>query len=154
MVKLKIKNNLFLVGDRVISYNTEVARIKGDKIIANGTYSRTTGKHLSHLSGIAGMEVIRNTKRKVFYQFGYGVRCEVDGAVSDKGSQLILSRAKELGGLEVAAASSFGELNRNDRAKVSTALNRKGYSDARIKELSEGYRFLKEIGLICPDCQD
>jgi hypothetical protein len=43
----KISNNCIIVGNSVISYETEVARIEGNNLIVNGYYSKTTSKHIN-----------------------------------------------------------------------------------------------------------
>jgi uncharacterized protein YgbK (DUF1537 family) len=60
-MKLKVANNLFIVGTQVISYETVVARIKGRQILVNGSYSRTTGKQIARLAQMTGFERVEQT---------------------------------------------------------------------------------------------
>jgi len=57
-ITLRIDDNLHLVGNRVISYETEVALIKEDAIYAYGKYSRTTSKQLGYLSRLVGRKLL------------------------------------------------------------------------------------------------
>jgi len=57
-MKLKVANNLFIVGTQVISYETVVASITDRLILVNGTYSRTTGKQIAKLRRMTGFEIV------------------------------------------------------------------------------------------------
>lgn len=43
----RITNNCIVVDNKVISYETEVARIEGDKLMVLGKWSKTTSKHIN-----------------------------------------------------------------------------------------------------------
>lgn len=55
----KYKKNLKVEDGEVFSYNTLVATIEGDKLIANGYYSMTTSKHINYVACELGLEVVR-----------------------------------------------------------------------------------------------
>ena len=46
----KYKDNLCVVEDKVFSYETNVARIEGDKLIVLGHWSQTTTKHINYVA--------------------------------------------------------------------------------------------------------
>jgi hypothetical protein len=46
---MKYKQNLKVVANKVFSYNTHVATIKGNTIKRLGYWSKTTTKHVNHV---------------------------------------------------------------------------------------------------------
>ena len=51
MIRLeKYKQNLAIQGNQVWSYTTNVATIKGDKLIQHGWWSVTTQKHINYVA--------------------------------------------------------------------------------------------------------
>ena len=90
-LRMTIKTNLFLVLElenlqfqraRIISYETEVGYIKDNTIFVNGTYSRTTGKHISALRQITGFKVVKEDKRPFFYWCEYGEKISFPESLS------------------------------------------------------------------------
>lgn len=77
MNKYKVKNNLFVIGDKVISYETHVATIKGDKLIEGGKWSRTTSKHIVLVGRLLGLQIVGSKKEKWFYELPLGAKCGV-----------------------------------------------------------------------------
>lgn len=77
MNKYKVKNNLFVIGDKVISYETHVATIKGDKLIEGGKWSHTTSKHVRLVGRLLGLQVVDSKKQKCFYELPFGAKCSV-----------------------------------------------------------------------------
>ena len=74
-ILLKIKDNLFIEGGHtIISYDTAVAKIEGNKIIEAGKFSRTTTKHISAIATLLGYPVQSNKEKKGFWRFEYGVK--------------------------------------------------------------------------------
>jgi hypothetical protein len=73
----KIKENLFLKGDKVISYDTHVATVKGKQLIEKGKYSSTTGKHIALVARLLGLELVRSkaSMKHTFDKYEYGVKC-------------------------------------------------------------------------------
>lgn len=69
---LKIRKNLFISGNFVISYETKVAKIKDNKIYELGKFSRTTSKHIFHVASLFKLELVRNDKKQVFYKYEMG----------------------------------------------------------------------------------
>lgn len=151
-MNLKVKDNLFILGSRVISYETEVACIEGDAIVVDGKYSRTTTKQIVALSSMAGLRLVQRSpsKKMVFYQFEYGVKCKpvcTSETVSVSGTRLILEKLREAGSLEAAAAAVFFELPKKDQLLVESELGRKGWNEQQLSALKELMTAVKSFGL-------
>jgi len=87
----KVRDNLYVEGNNVISYETIVAIIEGDTIRELGKFSRTTTKHISKVALLMNKKVVPTTeKRKAdFYKFEMGVRTAYDNCIGQKASLLI-----------------------------------------------------------------
>lgn len=77
MNKYKVKNNLFVIGNKVISYETHVATIKGDKLIEGGKWSHTTSKHVRLVGRLLGLQIVDSKEKKYFYELPFGAKCSV-----------------------------------------------------------------------------
>lgn len=55
----KYKQNLRLEGDKVISYTTHVATIKGNELHQLGYWSMTTQKHINYVANELGLQLIK-----------------------------------------------------------------------------------------------
>ncbi len=119
-MKLKIKDNLHLEGNEIISYETRVATITKDGIISNGSYSSTTGKHIRYVAGILGLNVIKSKTRQPFYEFQLGIKINFRGSISKEGTRSILEYMRSGISLEAACASAWNELSKKDREKISS----------------------------------
>lgn len=97
-LNLKIGNNLFLQGNKVISYETHVGDIEGESIHARGKFSRTTGKHLSKAASFLGLRLVQSNDRPDFYKHEFGAKFYLDNCLSEKISTFIIGymREKEL----------------------------------------------------------
>lgn len=69
----KVGHNMFVDGNKFISFTTHVATIEGDKLIENGKYSATTSKHVSKYAKTMGLEVVRSKERPEFDKLWMGV---------------------------------------------------------------------------------
>lgn len=69
----KVGHNMFVDGNKFISFTTHVATIEGDKLIENGKYSSTTSKHVSKYAKMMGLEVVRSKERPEFDKLWMGV---------------------------------------------------------------------------------
>ena len=88
----KLRDNLFIEKDLVISYETVVAQITKDGIQELGRYSRTTTKHIHLISSLTGLPIIKYTGKKCeFDKFEMGVKCDCPNAVSPKTTKSIFS---------------------------------------------------------------
>ena len=68
----KLKNDLYLQGNKVISYETVVATIKDGYLIEKGKFSNTTSKHISYVAQLLGLQIVRSNKRPSFDKLPYG----------------------------------------------------------------------------------
>ncbi len=93
----KIKENLFLKGNKVISYDTHVATVKGKQLIERGKYSRTTGKHVSLVASLLGLELVssKTSMKHRFDKYEYGVKCTVGDSISWKTTRKIFEMLKD-----------------------------------------------------------
>jgi hypothetical protein len=114
----KVSNNLFVVEDRIISYETEVASIDGDSINELGKFSRTTTKHIQKVSTLLGKRIIHalSKTKPDFYKHEMGIRIDYSNCVSVKATGLIFERIKKGANLEIAIASLKNELPKKDWA--------------------------------------
>jgi len=74
----KVGHNMFVDGNKFISFTTHVATIEGDKLIENGKYSATTSKHVSKYAKAMGLEVVRSKERPEFEMLWSGVVIKLD----------------------------------------------------------------------------
>jgi hypothetical protein len=56
----KYKQNLRLEGNKVISYTTHVATIRGNELIELGWWSVTTQKHINYVAQELGLKLIKS----------------------------------------------------------------------------------------------
>ena len=70
----KIKDNLFIEGENVISYETVVAKIDGNNLVELGKFSKTTSKHVKIVAELYDLSVIPSTERPTFEKLDYGTR--------------------------------------------------------------------------------
>lgn len=112
----KVSNNLFVVEDRIISYETEVAVIDGDSINELGKFSRTTTKHIQKVSTLLGKRIIPSKTKPDFYKYEMGIRIDYSNCVSPKATSLIFEKIKKGIKLEIAIASLKNELPKKDWA--------------------------------------
>ena len=70
----KIKNNLYLQSDKVISYETVVATISEGKLIEHGKYSNTTSKHIKDIADLFGLTIVPSTERPSFNKLPVGTK--------------------------------------------------------------------------------
>lgn len=55
----KYKQNLQVIDNHVLSYNTRVAYIEGNKLRQLGYWSMTTQKHINYVAKELGLELIK-----------------------------------------------------------------------------------------------
>jgi hypothetical protein len=136
-MKLKVKSNLHMIDDRVLSYDTEVAKIVGKEIMVYGKYSRTTSKHLRYLADETGFRLNQLTaKQQVYWQFAYGTNISFSQAVSPAGTAKILELLKEGHySIEGACAQAWSEMSLRDRKIIAAEYD------------SEVFNLAAELGL-------
>jgi hypothetical protein len=97
-LNFKLGNNIFLQGNKIISYETHVADIKKDGIYVLGKYSRTTTKQISKVASILRIALHSSDKRKDFYKHEYGAKFSINNCLGEKISEYVIGymREKEL----------------------------------------------------------
>ena len=112
----KIKENLFLKGDKVISYDTHVATVKGNQLIEKGKYSRTTGKHIALVARLLGLELVSSkaSMKHTFDKYEYGVKCTVRDSISWKTTKKIFEILKDGNDYLVALAILKSDIPKKD----------------------------------------
>lgn len=58
---MRYKQNLKVIGNKVYSYDTHVATIKGRQLLRLGWWSVTTSKHINHVANEFGLQVVDAT---------------------------------------------------------------------------------------------
>lgn len=97
MINLKIGNNLFLQGPKIISYQTHVGDIGIESIHSKGKFSRTTGKHLSKVASFLGLRIISSDDKPDFYKHEFGAKFYLDDCLSERMSLHVISFLKAQG---------------------------------------------------------
>jgi hypothetical protein len=145
MQTLKIKDNLWVKGNNVISYETVVAKIVGDKLIELGKYSRTTSKHVQTVARQFNLRVefTKKPKKEYFYKYEQGVKCEAPGALTKRAS-LHIADALANGMDYLNAVASVPNLPRKDFLIIEDWLRLNGTSLADFNELQKWHK-LKEF---------
>jgi hypothetical protein len=83
-LNFKLGNNLFLQGDKVISYETHVADIKDGHIQARGKYSRTTSKQINKVASTLKLKLHSSDKREDFWKHEFGAKFSIDNCLSER----------------------------------------------------------------------
>ena len=137
----KVSNNLFIVDDRIISYETEVAVIYEDSINELGKFSRTTTKHIQKVASLLGKKIIRTLSKTKpdFYKHEMGIRIDYSNCVSPKATGLIFEKIKDGITLEIAAAGLKNKLPKKDWELLAPHVN---------PEIIRGAIMLERFGII------
>lgn len=141
---LKIKENLFIKDQRyIISYETTVAEIIGDKIEVNAQYSRTTSKHINEVADIfkiSRSKIFKSKERGVFWDHSYGVRCQMDNALSPEYSMQLIEEI--MGGKTFFQALALcSPQKRKDKAITNQYFESIGYD---LKTLQDS----RDLGIV------
>jgi len=94
-LNLKLGNNIFLQGNKVISYETHVATIKKDGIHVLGKFSRTTSKQVYKVAFQLNLQIHKLEVKQEFYKHEYGVKFSIDRCLGEKISEYIIGYMKE-----------------------------------------------------------
>jgi hypothetical protein len=70
----KIKQNLAIDGNFIISYLTKVAEIHPDKIVELGKFSQTTSRHIQHVADLFKLPVVKATNTPNFIKLAWGAK--------------------------------------------------------------------------------
>jgi hypothetical protein len=135
MYTLKLRNNLFISGNKIISYETEVAQIKKGVIVELGKFSRTTSKQIQYVSRITGMPIRYSDTRKTnFWKFDMGVKIELSNTISTKASVEIAKGMSE--GKDFAySCASLERISKKDEPLINNHLRSIGVDDEVFQKL-------------------
>jgi len=93
---IKVRDNLFLEGNKIISFETHVADIVGGTIVPLGRFSQTTTKQLNFLSSALRLPFGESKDLRVwFHKYYPGVKCAPDNLLSPKTSRRVLDFLKQ-----------------------------------------------------------
>lgn len=70
---IKLFNNVFVDGNKVISYETHVATIDKRRLVLNGIYSQSTSRQMSKVAQLLDLLIVRSTERPEFEKLPMGV---------------------------------------------------------------------------------
>jgi len=141
----KIKDSLFIVGNKIISYETHVATIKGNKIIERGRFSRTTSKHINFVSKLISLEVVYSKvdMKESFSKYDLGTFSNrmFDNTISIKSSRIILEHlfTKNIP-YEIVVASLQNKINKKDWEKIEKPKK-------MTKKLTKGVKLLSRLDI-------
>jgi len=144
-MRLKLASNLFRDGNSIISYETVVAKIKGNQLIELGKYSRTTSKHIYKAAALYGLEIVPAKEKQSFYQFEMGFGgCQLSGAMTQPTS-LAISKNLAQGMEPLDALASVEKIPTSDLPKVMKEVNRLGVSEETFEKLHKWHTKLKQL---------
>ena len=141
MITLKIAENLHVVGNNVISYDTKVAVIEGNSLVELGKYSRTTTKHIHKVTDLFGLNLIRSNKRKKdFYFHELGVKTNRENSIGPVASAKIAEVISS--GVDFKDSIYFVDLNcipKRDRLIIEDEMQTRGITQEQIESLKSWY---------------
>lgn len=140
MLKLKVGENLHISGDKVISYDTVVAKISGDSLIELGRFSRTTTKHISKVAEVFGFKIVSNKTKQLFWRYDFGVKINLESALSTKTAVKIGELVKEGVSIENSIyLVDLTQIPKKDREEIEYLLSKKGINSDKISALKSWY---------------
>lgn len=141
MATFRIKQNLFLKGNKVISYTTHVATIKKNQLHELGKFSRTTTKQLQFLCRILNLEYVPCSIKKNFSKYEMGVQCHIKDAIKFK----ILKTIRKLQDEDYSYPQILAIIKEDCTSKEWTILSKGVVVEP---ELIKGSQLLKRFQLI------
>ena len=138
---LKLKNNLFRDGNDIISYETVVARIEGTDLIELGKFTKTTAKHIYYVAELYNLNLIRADKknRPGFYEFCYGVKCAVPGALTKETSTVLTTLMRNQDLTYIHALASLDKVPARDQKLINQYLVDNGVPMENFEKLKKWY---------------
>ena len=116
---LRLKDNLHIIGNRIYSYETEVATIGENTITAYATFSRTTGKHVKTVSYLLNRPIIHSSRKKANYsKLQYGARCRYDDSLSPSTSISVVMEMRCGANIMTACARCWHKICNQDRSII------------------------------------
>ena len=70
----KLFNNVFLDGNKVISYVTHVATIDKGRLVLHGIYSQSTSRQMSKVAQLLDLLIVRSVERPEFEKLPVGIQ--------------------------------------------------------------------------------
>ncbi len=131
-MKFQIKPNLILDGKKIISYTTIIGKVEDNFIVSYGKFSRTSGKHISHIAHLFNKPVKEVPRKIEFYKFEQGVRNIHDDAISMGVSNLYLKAMGE-GKSPIEAILKIPHIPKRDWEEFKKILKIKGDCDPPCK---------------------
>ena len=135
----KIKDNLFIKENKVISYETHVATIEDTKLVVHGKYSRTTSKHISYVASFFGLEIADSNKsmKGTFHKFIIGnVSIDEEKVISKNTSVKILNMLKDNIDYSVVISILGKKIPKKDLIKIDKPKNSSADLDTGVRILS------------------
>ena len=71
---IKLFNNVFVDGNKVISYETHVATIDKRRLVLNGIYSQSTSRQMSKVAQLLDLLIVRSAERPEFEMLPVGIQ--------------------------------------------------------------------------------
>jgi hypothetical protein len=71
---IKLFNNVFVDGNKVISYETHVATIDKRRLVLNGIYSQSTSRQMSKVAQLLDLLIVRSVERPEFEMLPVGIQ--------------------------------------------------------------------------------
>lgn len=129
-IPLKIKDNLWIKGNTIVSYETEVATIEDDTIFEHGKFTRTTTKHIHAIAHMFGLKIVMDPKKAGvrFWKFEQGVRCDsptsktLSQRISNEAAQHFISCGRDL----IAALSVVSSIGKKDLELIKSYYEKNG----------------------------
>jgi hypothetical protein len=137
LVEVNLDDDLKMKNAGIQSYTTMVGSIEDGKVIENGIYSRTTGKHMSFIRAITELPVETSKKRPFFYWHHDGVKIAHEDSISPEASVVILKELSS-GKTIFEAISVLEKMKKKDLSLTNEILE-----GLDLKEAMESYRKIK-----------
>ena len=108
--------NVHILGNKVISYQTHVGTIEGDKLLVFGKFSRSTHKHVHYVARTLELSIqMQSTEPQDFYKHHQGVSPhKIDGSISPAMSKHLLRCKLQGKPIEEAIMDAAEHLPRKD----------------------------------------
>jgi hypothetical protein len=137
LVEVNLDDDLKMKNAGIQSYTTMVGFIEDGKVIENGKYSRTTGKHMSFIRSITELPVVSSKEKRHFGWLWDGVKIAHEDSISSASSLSILKDLSK-GKSFFEAVASLDIMKKKDLAIADYILETKG-----LKESLVSYRRIK-----------
>jgi hypothetical protein len=145
-ITLRVKQNLHIEGDSIISYETEVARIHPDGIEVFGKYSRTTSKHITFIRKMLDLPIkSKVTFKPPFRELEEGVNVRYDNSVCPESSKRILTHMRETQDWDSALVAGLidDEVLAKDKYLIIEHLSKQGKDIQELRRAMEAMRSFK-----------